>query len=105
MLQAILLAHLHANQAFPWPGADGLTTDEALDCYLVAAARGWVPGEAELCCRHPELRDQLVSFFASPRQRPPSGLPPASSPPETDDRHLRSECSTHRASATSCDVF
>jgi hypothetical protein len=64
VLQETLLGYL-ANHAFAWPGADGLTIQDALDSYLQAVARGRVPGREELCRRHPELCDQLASWFAS----------------------------------------
>jgi hypothetical protein len=57
-LHDILLGYLQANHSFPWPGADGLTLEDALNSYLEAVALGRVPGGAELLRRHPELGDE-----------------------------------------------
>jgi hypothetical protein len=57
-LQDVLLGYLQANHSFPWPGADGLTLEDALNSYLEAVALGRVPDGLELLRRHPELGDE-----------------------------------------------
>lgn len=59
LLQELLLGYLQSNHAFPWPGADGLTVEDALASYREAAASGRVPDGDELLRRHPELSDEL----------------------------------------------
>jgi len=63
-LRELLLSHLQAAQASRWPGADGLTVQEVLAGYAEYARAGWVPDLQELLCRHPELREALLGFFA-----------------------------------------
>jgi hypothetical protein len=72
-LRDVLLAYLHVEGAFPWPGTDGLTLDEVLAAYIDAARHGRVPGLAQLCRRHPELADEAIALFAavSRAERPP----------------------------------
>ena len=48
-LDAVLLAYLEDPHVSRWPGADGLTTAEAIGEYLEAAAARQVPG-ARSCC-------------------------------------------------------
>lgn len=62
-LQNLLAVYLATA---PWqhrPGCDGMLVADALPGYPAAAAAGAVPGEAELCVRHPELTPQIVAFF------------------------------------------
>jgi hypothetical protein len=40
-----------------------LLVEDALREYPAAAAARVVPGEAELCARHPELAPQIAEFF------------------------------------------
>jgi len=63
-LREVLLDHLQAQGALPWPGADGLTVEEVLASYVVAARRGGVPGQEELCSRYPALGAEVRAFFA-----------------------------------------
>jgi hypothetical protein len=63
-LRDILLDYLKAEGALPWPGADGLTVEEVLAGYAVAAALGRVPDQEELRLRYPELDPEIRSFFA-----------------------------------------
>jgi hypothetical protein len=59
----LLLNYLHAAPAFCWPGADGLTLDDALVCYRQAAAAGQVPGLDSLVSEHPQWRNDLRNLF------------------------------------------
>ena len=70
-LDAVLLAYLQDPQVSLWPGADGLTTAEAIGEYLAAAAAHQVPGREELLRAFPELAEELGRFFAAP----PAGAP------------------------------
>jgi hypothetical protein len=63
-LHDILLSYLEGPQVILWPGADGLTAEEALLGYAEAAAAGQVPDRQELLQRHPELAEELRAFFA-----------------------------------------
>lgn len=58
---ALLLNHLQL--AFCWPGADGLTIQDALGCYRQAAASGRVPGLEELLREYPEWSLDLRAVF------------------------------------------
>jgi len=49
----------------PWPGCDGLTVEEVLLTYPSAAAAGRVPDLTALLCEHPDLHDELQTFFAT----------------------------------------
>ena len=58
------LAHYLANSpASSMPGADGMLVEEVVHDYPAAASARAVPGEAELCERHPNLAPQVVAFF------------------------------------------
>jgi hypothetical protein len=59
----ILLQHLRKAKANFWHGIDGLTLEDALNCYSAAAADGQVPSKEELLCQHPELAVELETFF------------------------------------------
>ena len=59
----ILALYLLNSPAYRWPGADGLLVGEVLREYPTAVATGAVPGEIELCGRHPGLTAQIVAFF------------------------------------------
>jgi len=62
-LREVLLGHLQAPEALPWPGADGLTVEEVLASYVLAARQGCVPDQEELCRRHPDLVPEVLLFF------------------------------------------
>jgi hypothetical protein len=64
MLRQVLLDYLQASRVFCWPGADGLTVDDILNCYPQAIAAGEVPDCRELCRRHPDLIPALWTFWA-----------------------------------------
>ena len=58
------LAHYLANSpAVSMPGADGMLVEEVVHDYPAAASARAVPGEVELCERHPDLAPQVVAFF------------------------------------------
>jgi len=63
-LRALLLHYLQARVAFAWPGADGLTMDDILNCYPQAMAAGEVPDWQALRRRHPDLTAELQGFLA-----------------------------------------
>jgi hypothetical protein len=62
-LQEVLLGYLQTAPAV-WPGADGLTREDALSSYRQAATARVVPGLKELLARHPDLAEELLAFFA-----------------------------------------
>jgi hypothetical protein len=70
--QEVLLGYLQAARVTSCPWADGLTLHDALTCYRSAMAAGQVPDLAELLRRHPELANELESFFACQERRPAS---------------------------------
>ena len=59
----LLIRLLQAAPASCWPGADGLTVEDALCCYRQAAASGRVPGLEPLLQAHPEWKPDLIAFF------------------------------------------
>lgn len=59
----LLLGYLEAARCW-WPGADGLTVEDALRSFPQAAAAGWVPGPDELLRTHPELAGLLSELLA-----------------------------------------
>jgi hypothetical protein len=63
-LHEILLGYLEGPQVILWPGADGLTVEEALLGYAEAAAAGQVPDQQQLLEHHPELAEEVRAFFA-----------------------------------------
>jgi hypothetical protein len=63
-LDAVLLAYLEDPHVSLWPGADGLTTAEAIGEYLAAAEAHQVPGREELLRAFPELAEEVARFFA-----------------------------------------
>ena len=54
LLRQVLLDYLQASWVVAWPGADGLTEDDILNCYPQASVAGKVPDWQELCRRHTE---------------------------------------------------
>ncbi len=62
-LGEVLLAYLKAADVRLWPGTDGLTVRDVLLSYPQAMAAGRVPGRKELLGKHPDLREDLESFF------------------------------------------
>ena len=63
LLRQVLLDYLLASRVVSWPGGDGLTEDDILNCYPQAGAAGAVPDRQELCLRHAELVAEIQSLF------------------------------------------
>ena len=63
-VRELLLGHLQATAVPLWPGADGLTLEDALLSYPQAAAAGRVPVLWQLLRDHPALAEGLTAFFA-----------------------------------------
>jgi hypothetical protein len=62
-VQDLLLGYLaHVD----WPGAEGMTIDDALLCYVPAASQGLVPRLPELVSGYPHLASELRTFFGTP---------------------------------------
>jgi hypothetical protein len=65
-LREIMLGYLEAAGCVAtWPGGDGLTIEDVLDCYAEAVARGKVPDWQQLLSRHPELDAELYAWLAA----------------------------------------
>ncbi len=65
-LREILLGYLHAaGSVAAWPGGEGLTLEDILDCYPEAVARGEVPDWQQLLRAHPELAAELHAWLAA----------------------------------------
>jgi hypothetical protein len=65
-LREIMLGYLEAAGWFAfWPGGDGLTLDDALDCYPTAIAKGVVPDWQQLLSRHADLDVELHLWLAA----------------------------------------
>jgi hypothetical protein len=62
-LSDLLTGYLANSPTGRWPGADGFLVDDVLREYPAAATARQVPGEVELCDRHPELAAHVVAFF------------------------------------------
>jgi hypothetical protein len=62
-LQEVLLGYLQTAPPI-WPGADGLTLEDALSSYRQAATARVLPGLMELLERYPDLAEEFLAFFA-----------------------------------------
>jgi hypothetical protein len=62
-VRELLLGHLRGADLPLWPGADGLTLEDALLSYPQAAAAGRVPDLLHLLRDYPELARELTAFF------------------------------------------
>lgn len=62
LLLQMLLTSLRDSRVVGWPGADGLTEDDIVNCYPQAIAAGEVPGWHELQERFPGLASELQSL-------------------------------------------
>lgn len=62
-LREILLELLQAATLLPAPGADGLTLDDAMDCYPLGIKAGLVPSWHALLQIHPEMADEIRMLF------------------------------------------
>jgi hypothetical protein len=62
LLRQMLIASLRASRAVGWPGADGLTEEDIVNCYPQAIAAGEVQGWHELQDRFPTLAEELQAL-------------------------------------------
>jgi hypothetical protein len=62
-LPEVLIGYLLSSPACRWPGADGILVEDVLRGYPAAASARLVPGELDLCDRHPELTVEIVALF------------------------------------------
>ena len=84
-LQNLLAVYFATAPGLWCPGCDGLLTADIVSEYPVLAATGGVPGETELCARHPELSAHIVTFFYLMAVTPhPRSDPAAANDPTAD---------------------
>ena len=68
----VLLSYLEASNTW-WPGADGLTIEDAIRSYPEAVAAGHVPNRGELLRAHPGLVDVLLDLLPAAADAPRGG--------------------------------
>jgi hypothetical protein len=61
-LRHLLITYLRASKFVGWPGTDGLTEDDIVNCYPQAISAGNVPGWHELQIRFPGLASELQAL-------------------------------------------
>lgn len=64
LLRHVLLGYLLDGWVTAWPGADGQTVDDILNCYPEAMAYGAVPDWEELGRRHKDLIGAIQSLVS-----------------------------------------
>lgn len=64
-LREVLLGRFEGAMRLPIPGGDGLTLDDAVECYVLGMAAGWLPSSKELIAMHPELAEEIQSFLGN----------------------------------------
>jgi hypothetical protein len=62
LLWQMLITSLRLSRAVGWPGADGLTEEEIVNCYPQANTAGDVPGWHELQARFPGLAGEMQAL-------------------------------------------
>lgn len=60
-LREILLDLMQSTMLLP--GADGLTLDDAVDCYPLGIDAGLVPSRDALVQMHPEMAEEIKTLF------------------------------------------
>jgi hypothetical protein len=79
LLRLVLLDYLRASSVAGWPGTDGLTGDDIVNCYPQAISAGEAPGWQELQIRFPELAGELQALRSAKGWLEPFPSSPAAS--------------------------
>src|SRR5262245_36876577 len=64
-LRELLLGFFQMARVLPIPGADGLTLDDAVDCYELGVAAGLLPSWESLLLNYPDLADDIRSLLST----------------------------------------